>query len=469
MNDEFEKKETEGAADEKKHSDNHTRKPRRSAGAPVGMITIIISLVAFVILYTIVNISSISSVASSIMSVITPVALGAGIAYLLNPILKFFEKRVLKKIKNRKILRVLGLTLTYVSVLLFLGGAAFLVVPSLIESIAELINDFDGYIEHTIDLINGLIAKYLDTHEEISINREQLFGFISRLFNTSGDLFQSIGDYVIKYGTGLVVGAKNLLFALFISVYVLLSKENLKAQAVKLATAFLRSDTRHKLFRYVKLCDKTFGGFFMGKIIDSLIIGAITFVTLFLFDMPFYLLVSAIVCVTNIIPVFGPFIGAIPSFFLIFIKDPAKAFAFLVIIFIIQQIDGNIIGPKILGNSTGMSALGVMVAIIIMGEWLGVVGMILGVPIFAVILTIVNEMAENRLRRKNLPINTAEYHSSSNETEPYIPNETISHAVFTVTGHLFGKLFRAIFNRKAEAPSEDEVENKEKEDNQKEE
>ena len=177
-------------------------------------------------------------------------------------------------------------------------------------------------------------------------------------------------------------------------------------------------------------------------------------------------LVSAIVCVTNVIPVFGPFIGAIPSFFIIFIKDPSKAFIFLIIILIIQQIDGNIIGPKILGDSTGMSSLGVMVAILIMGHWLGVIGMILGVPIFAVILAIVNEIAENKLRQKNLPVNTAEYYSSNAEADIYTQRETISHAVFSFAGDLFGRLFNLIFKRKktSEAESDEKENNDQKEE-----
>ena len=459
MNDEFEKKEAEESAEEKKHTSSSKRRSRRSDSPTFGLIAIVIFLALFVALYTIVTVSSLATVASKIMSVLTPVVLGFGIAYLLNPLLKLYENRLFKGIKNKKALRALGLICTYLTVFLFLGGALFLVAPALIESITVLIANFDGYIEHTIELINGLIGKYLDSHKEISIDRAQLYELIAKLFNTSGDLFQSVGDYVIKYGKGLVVGAKNLLFALFISIYVLISKEKLKANAVKLTTAFLSSGPRHRLYKYARLCNKTFGGFFIGKIIDSLIIGAITFVTLYLFDMPFFELVSAIVCVTNVIPVFGPFIGAIPSFFIIFIKDPSKAFIFLIIILIIQQIDGNIIGPKILGDSTGMSSLGVMVAILIMGDWLGVIGMILGVPIFAVILAIVNEIAENKLRQKNLPVNTAEYYSSNAEAEIYTQRETISHAVFSFAGHL-------IFKRKktSEAESDDKENNDQKEE-----
>ena len=454
MNDNFEKKEADIPVNEKKQNET-PKTARKFEGTPLGVLIVMIAIVVFVVLYAIVNISSISTIVSDVISVLSPVILGAGLAYLLNPILKFFEKKVFKKIKNKKLLRAISLVFTYLSVILVIVGVGFWIFPQIVESVVVLSNSFDGYIDDTIDLINGIIGKYLDSHETIVVNREQLLDFVSKLFTTSGDLFQSIGSYVLKYGTGLVIGIKNLALAFFISIYVLLSKESLKAQILKLSTAFMRTGQKDRFYKYVKLCNKTFGRFFVGKIIDSLIIGAITFVTLFLFDMPLYALVSVIVGVTNIIPVFGPFIGAIPSFFLIFIQNPTKAFIFLIIIVVIQQIDGNIIGPKILGDSTGMSALGVMVAIIVMGEWMGVVGMILGVPIFAVILAIINELADHRLRKKNLPINTAEYHSINVGDDPSEKGETVSHALFSFAGHLFGHLFSKIFKRENANSAED--------------
>ena len=449
MNEDYKKDDRAETTEEQKKTDvgggKHNKK-RRGIG---GTVIAVICLAAFVLLYAVVNVSSLSAAVSRVIEVLTPVILGVGLAYLLNPTMNFFERKVFKWVKHKKLLRGLSLVSTYAFALIFLVAVIFLIIPQLVESVVLLVVSFDSYIDNTINLINGLIEEYLNTHSEIKINREQLLGFISKLFTTSGDFFQSVGEYVIKYGTGLVVGVKNFVFAVFISIYILISRENLKAQVDKLTTAFLRADARHKLYKYARLCNKTFAGFLVGKIIDSLIIGAITLVTLFCLDMPFYVLVSAIVCVTNVIPVFGPFIGAIPSFFIIFIVDPTQAFLFLLVIFIIQQIDGNIIGPKILGNSTGMSSLGVMVSIIIMGEWFGVIGMVLGVPIFAVVLAIVNELAENRLRKKNMPINTAEYYPADSLVDPYATHETLSHRIFTFAGHLFGDLFRLIFKRKA--------------------
>ena len=182
--------------------------------------------------------------------------------------------------------------------------------------------------------------------------------------------------------------------------------------------------------------------------------------------MPFYLLVSTIVCVTNVIPVFGPFIGAIPSFFIILIVDPAKAFIFLALILIIQQLDGNVIGPKILGNSTGMSSLGVMISIIIMGDLFGVVGMILGVPIFAVALAIVNELSEDKLRKKNLPVNTAEYYPENSLVDPYAPHETFTHRIFSLAGKAFGRIFKIIFGKKDTKEQKENTEKKESDDNE---
>ncbi len=459
MNEDYknnEKDRTSGHENKKeaqKHG-SHKRYGQRAGSA------MLICFIVFILIYTVVNITNISSALTKVMNVLTPIILGAGFAYLLNPILKFFEFKALKWIKNKKLLRGLSLLLTYAVALGALAAAIFLVAPQLFESITTLLdeNNLNRYIDNTVNIINGLINKYFSTHSSATISREQLISFVAKFFSESGDIFQGIGSMAVEYASGLVVGVKNFIFALFISLYILISKERLTAQANKIATAVLRPQSKKRFYRYVALCDRTFGGFLIGKIVDSLIIGLITLVTLFFFDMPFYLLVSAIVCVTNVIPVFGPFIGAIPSFFIILIVDPSKAFIFLILILIIQQLDGNVIGPKILGSSTGMNPLGVMISIIIMGDLFGVVGMILGVPIFAVALAIVNELSEDRLRRKNMPINTAEYYPENSLVDPYAPTETFTHWIFSTAGHAFGHLFKLIFGKRKGNVTEENTE-----------
>lgn len=439
---------TDADENNKKQEQNSERIPQRpkprNRRSYVGIL--IACAVMFIVLYAITNLSTLSLFMSRLMSVLSPVLMGFAIAYLLNPLLNLFERTIFKKIKNRRLIRFLSIFTTYATALLIITGIVFLLIPQLVESITVLVGSFDSYIDHTVELINGFISDLLsDSKFSPSINREQIFNAIKTLFTQSGDAFETIGEYVIEYGTNLVVGVKNVIFAIFISIYVLFSKEHLGAQLNKLTTAIFRPKEKEQIYKYARLCNKTFGGFFIGKIIDSIIIGILTLITLLIFDMPYSLLVSAIVGVTNIIPIFGPFIGAIPSFFIIFIVDPAKALIFLVLILIIQQIDGNIIGPKILGDSTGLSSLGVMVSIIIMGDYFGVIGMIVGVPIFAVILTIINEFAESKLRKKNLPVNLAEYYHEDSVLTLEEEKETFSHRIFLWSGNLFATILKLIF------------------------
>ncbi len=382
--------------------------------------------IIFVSLYTIVNVEKFTGIFSAILSVTAPILIGASMAYLLNPILKLFEFKVFKRIKNKNLVRGLSLLLTYVVAILFVVAFIFLLVPQLIQSIMDFVGKFDGYIENTSNWINNIATEHLGEKYANLVDKEAIITFIKNFFLTSGSLV----DGIKEYGTWLFVGVKNLVLAIFISIYILISKERLSAQTKKLATACFTKKSGKRFYRYARLCHRTFSGFFIGKIIDSLIIGLITLVTLLIFRIPYPLLVSTIVCVTNVIPVFGPFIGAIPSFFIIFISDPTKAFIFLILIFLIQQLDGNVIGPKILGDSTGLSSLGVIISIIIMSEYFGVIGMIVGVPIFAVIVAITKEWIEDRLKTKNLPTDTAEYYDDDSLVDPYDVHESVTTKIF---------------------------------------
>ena len=396
---------------------------------------------AFLILYIIVNASVFGGVFSAVMSVLTPIILGGALAYMLNPILKLFEFKVFKKLKNKKLLRGLSLLLTYVVALLIVVAVLLLLIPQLIQSIMDFAGKFDYYIDTTINALNDFIAKIMDNNGMNDvIRKESIFDAISNLVSKSGDLFSGIMGYIVEYGMGLIIGIKNAVLAVFISIYILSSKERLSAQTKKLTTAIFSPKGRRRFYRYVRLCDRTFGGFFVGKIIDSLIIGVITAIVLLIFRMPYVLLISAIICITNIIPVFGPIIGAIPSFFIIFIVDPKKALLFLVLILLIQQLDGNVIGPKILGNSTNLSSLGVIISIIVMGEFFGVIGMIVGVPIFAVGVALIKEMIEHRLRKKELSTDTADYYARDSLVDPHESHETYSQKLFKNMGASFGKL-----------------------------
>ena len=382
-----------------------------------------ICVATFVLLFAIVNISSLSGIFTSVASVLTPILMGAAFAYLLNPILMIYELKVFHKMKNKNAIRALSITMTYVTAALILVAFAFLLIPQLVKSISML--RFDVYISTATAYINKLINLIFGNSDiEEVVDKQSLLNFVSKLLSGSGNFLENVSAYVLEYGAGLFAGVKNTVLAFFISIYVLISKERLIAQGKKFVTAVLPRETTKRLYRYVTLAHQTFSRYLVGMIIDALFVGILTLIFMLIFRIPSALLVATIVACTNVIPVFGPFIGAIPSFIIIFIESPIKALIFLVLVVVIQQIDGNIIAPKILGNSTGLSSLGVIVSIIIMSKYMGLIGMVLGVPIFSVIVTIVKEFLEDKLKSRNLPTDTAEYYASNSLVDPHEQKET---------------------------------------------
>ena len=299
-------------------------------------------------------------------------------------------------------------------------------VPQLMESVVMLvknIQDFASNLEvYIAELTRVLQQEYhLDPalYESLTKTGEDILGLGSalllsgfqRLLGLTGQLTTWVLDFFV---------------ALIVSVYLLMSKEHFFAQWRKLLYAFLKKETVEKMLYVGRLTGNTFHGFINGKLIDSLIIGILAFICLTIMDMPYVLLVSVIIGVTNIIPFFGPFIGAIPSTFIILIVNPVQALWFVVFILILQQIDGNIIGPKILGSSTGLPAIWVMFAILVGGGLAGFVGMIAGVPAMAVIYTLFKNYVKQRLEQKALPSNTEDYLSS--EMDPYQAKGAVNHA-----------------------------------------
>ena len=201
----------------------------------------------------------------------------------------------------------------------------------------------------------------------------------------------------------------NIILGIIVSIYLLIDKEKFCALIKKITYAIFPKSASEKILEVSYMSNSIFGKFLIGKIVDSAIIGVLTFFILALCKMPYAILVSVIVGITNIIPFFGPFIGAVPSFIIILFISPVKALWFLVIIFIIQQLDGNIIGPKILGDSIGISAFWILFSILVAGKFLGLIGMVIGVPLFAVIYAIVKEIIEGKLKKKNMNYKTEDY------------------------------------------------------------
>ena len=307
---------------------------------------------------------------------------------------------------------------------------AVMMIPQLYLSITELFRNSETYINSLLSWLqtglNKLTANLpmdivdISDIDKLMVLIEDMFGSAENALSeliaelqeiaSEGNLWERIWAMLL----GLFNSVKNLFIGLFIAFYTLASKEKRVAQIRKFRKAMLSEKSDGKVEDFIALADKTFGGFIFGKILDSLVIGVLTFVLLSIFEVsPYNMLIATFVGLTNVIPVFGPFIGAIPSFFVVLISNPGKAILFLVLILIIQQLDGNIIGPKILGDNTGVSSLCVIIAIAVCSAMWGVVGMIIGVPIFAVVIEMMKRTLEKKLAAKGEPTDTMAYYPSN--------------------------------------------------------
>jgi predicted PurR-regulated permease PerM len=364
-----------------------------------------------------------------ILSILSPLIIGLVIAYLCDPIMEFFEYRIFRRLHNGSLKRGVSLFLTVITAFGILAIVAVMMIPQLITSITELFDHSEDYLNSLLSWLHAhlerLTANLPVSVVDISdVNKlmeliEEVFGSMENALSqlltklqelvADGNLWEKVWAMLL----GLFNSVKNLVIGLFIAFYLLASKEKRVAQFRKFRKAMLSEKTDTKVEDFIALTDRTFGGFIFGKILDSLVIGVLTFVLLCIFEVsPYNMLIATFVGLTNVIPVFGPFIGAIPTFFVVLISNPGKAILFLVIILIVQQLDGNVIGPKILGDNTGVSSLCVIIAIAICSAMWGIVGMIIGVPIFAVVIEMVKRMLEKKLTAKGEPTDTGAYYPS---------------------------------------------------------
>ena len=353
---------------------------------------------------------SFSEKISTVIGILYPFIIGFCIAYLLNFILKFYEVDMLGRLQGfSKLRRVqkrsISLILTYLTAI----GIGYLfinfIVPQLIDSIMGLVNDIPTYVDNITKSFNEIITDTNLSPEYTEMIREQMDKYINFIMEFAKDIIPVVGNALKNIASSIW----NIVLGIIISVYLLIDKEKFFAINKKITCALFSKKTADRIFELTSRTNRTFGKFLIGKIIDSAIIGVLSFIIFSVFKMPYALLISVIIGVTNIIPFFGPFIGAIPSFIIILFVSPTKALIFLVLIFIIQQLDGNIIGPKILGDSIGISAFWILFAILVAGKFLGLVGMIIGVPLFAIIYSIIKEEIEYKLENKNLPTDTKDY------------------------------------------------------------
>lgn len=379
---------------------------------------IFIIIITLIMILTIFKFSIILSLLSKIFKVLTPIIWGLVIAYLLNPIMKFFEKIINKylfrKKAHPKAIRRISITLTAIITISFITYLLYMIIPEIGKSISAIPDKIEPGIANFQAWSNNFLEKYPTVNEFINNQLNSLDSYTEQIDDTITTIAGKYSLEVSKSIINIIISLKDFVLGFIVSIYLLLSKENLIAQTKKTFLALFSKKTCRRTIHFLQNSNKTFSGFIIGKIIDSLIIGILSFIIMSLLNMPYEVLISVIIGVTNIIPFFGPFIGAIPSAFLVLIDSPNKIFIFILFVFLLQQFDGNILGPRILGNSTGLPAFWVLFAILVGGGLFGFPGMLLGVPTFAVIYAFFRTYVETKLKVKKLPISTKDYKGDIN-------------------------------------------------------
>ena len=354
-----------------------------------------------------------------------PIIDGLVLAYMMTPLVKHMERDFFiplckrlnlntESAKTKKRMRLLSalITVIFVFVLLYLLCAS--IIPQLIVSIQNIALQLPVYATNLQDWIQKLFE-----------NNDDLAGIVTSLINQysneledylNSKLVPQLNVILTRFSSsifssmlGLLVTAWNLLIGLIISVYLLVSKESFAGQSKKIIYAIWEEETANKLISNIRFVNATFGGFINGKLVDSLIIGLICFIGMTLLQLPYPLLISVIVGITNIIPFFGPYLGAIPSIVLILMVNPKQALYFAIFVLILQQFDGNFLGPKILGNKTGLSSFWVIFSITLFGGYWGILGMAIGVPVFAVIYAGIKALVNQQLVKRGFSTNTKDY------------------------------------------------------------
>lgn len=332
---------------------------------------------------------------NSLGKVIQPFVAGFALAYLLNIPASYLEKNFFTRFKFRRMLSILT---SYLLAVLLLAVLLSSVVPQVVQSVVDLVNNSEGYI-------NNLNATALWLSDRFGLDQQELEPLLisyQDLLRRAASLITAALPQLLDFGMAVGNGLVTALTAVISSVYMLTSKHALIGQMRRVTYALLSRDKADRVLRISRQANEVFSGFIAGKIIDSAIIGVLCFAGMTIFRMQYALLISVVVGVTNVIPFFGPFIGAIPSIMILLIVDPWDALYFGIFVLALQQFDGNILGPKILGDSTGLSPIWVLVAIIVGGGLFGFAGMLLGVPTFAVLYALTREWVTDRLRVRGL-------------------------------------------------------------------
>jgi predicted PurR-regulated permease PerM len=363
--------------------------------------------------------SGVSRIVGTILSALSPFIYGILIAYLLNKIVNIFEKHIFLKLTPklfpkkprtaRKAARIFSILLTIIVALGVVIGLLVIVLPQIYHSVVELITQSQKYF----DIAVTWIEEYLngDALEPVAITwlNEAVDYIVNWLETVVLPQLSTVLTSITGGVVNIISGVVDFFIGLIISIYLLYNKETFCAQAKKLVISLLRPKAAATVIREMKFVNETFGDYIVGTLIDALIVGVLNYIFMLITGMPYAALISIIVGLTNLIPVFGPFIGAVPSALLILLESPMQCLVFIIFTLILQQLDGHVLKPRIHSSKTGLSGFWIMFAIIFFGRLFGLVGMILGVPVITILYSILRRLNNSRLERKLLPTDTRFY------------------------------------------------------------
>ncbi|HAT4256083.1 AI-2E family transporter [Clostridium perfringens] len=363
---------------------------------------IFLSTYIILLIFFFINIKDIMNFLYKFLGILKPFIWGIAIAFILNIPVKLIEKNLGNGKFFKGMKRSFSITLTFLFFILAITLFILFVIPQLLSSISTLMNSIPEYLSQ--------FEKFLEVN---AINNSQsqvmMQNIINELLNmwkeilkvTSQIVGTSLG-YLLDFTLGITYGVINFFLALILAIYMLASKEILISQLKLIIYAFVSKNKADRIIELGKMCNEMFSKFILGQCTEALVIGVLCFIGMIILKMPYALLISVVIGVTALIPVFGAFLGTIPSAFIILIIDPIKAIWFIIFIIVLQQLEGNLIYPRVVGSSIGLSALWVMFAMIVGGSLFGIIGMLIGIPIFGVVFKILKRVANRKINEKGI-------------------------------------------------------------------
>ncbi len=389
---------------------------------------IIVYVVVFFALMLIAYSPEISGFLGEILTLFRPIILGLTVAYICNPVFRFFERKVFFRLRPPALRRVISLLLTYILYIALIAAIILLLLPQLIESIFTFVLNYETHVSDAIANINGILAavngflgQFIGKDDFFTpISDSQFFASLYKILaDEENGLLSYLDPTLLTNAAGAFVGLfTDTIFALFISIYLLASKEKRYAQVMKLRRAIFSDLTNKRITKVCTTANETFGKFIEGKVIDSLIIALLLYIAFSILGIPYAVLTSAMIAVMSLVPVIGFLIGLLMAAFLVLLTDAGYLLPFLITAFIIYQIDVNIITPKLIGSNTGVSTLCVMVSICTMGALWGLVGMIIAVPLAATLLELSDSIIHQRLQKKREPDDVENYYAPDPVVDP---------------------------------------------------